>query len=155
MDEITIETWEDLAALLAKMTPEQRKQKVQICQAHPCWDHVHELQQGIAFATIGTLEIAYCRSSVDNRHHDDEFVLYTDMNPFGEDGVVGYEVVGDSPEGLKENPIYPKGHDASADWTGPAQKLRDETRNKLDRPALHQKCSICCASDSIDKIPRE
>ena len=127
IEQIEIETWEDLANKIAQMTPEQRKQKVQIARSHPCWDHVHELEHGIAFSSVGSLELAYCRSSVDNRHHDEEFVIYTDGNPHAEDGAIAYEWLeaGEEPDDdedmesflSKDKPIYPKDHDPSADCT--------------------------------------
>jgi hypothetical protein len=116
-----LNTWDDLATLISKMTPEQRLQPVQIINSHPCEDHVHELRPGILFCTIGEMQLKYCRSSVDNRHHDDEFAIYTDSNPFAESGATAYEL-GD---GGSLTPIFPKSHDDSADWTGPAQKIVD------------------------------
>ena len=88
---------------------------------------MHELQAGICFATIDELEIEYARSTVDNRRHGEELVIFTDGNPFAEDGAIAYEwdFTADQ-EHMKDKPIYPKGHDDSADWTGPAQKLIDK-----------------------------
>jgi hypothetical protein len=71
----------------------------------------------------------------DNRRNGEELVLFSDGNPFGEDGAVAYEVDHTyEGEGLLKhhNPIYPKNHDASMDWTGPAQELAD--RQPLKRP---------------------
>jgi hypothetical protein len=121
-----LNTWEDLGKLIEKMTPEQRSQAVQIVRSHPCEDHIHELEPGISFSTIGELELMYCRSSVDNRHHKNEFVIYTDCNPFAENGASAYEL---TEEG--EIPIFHSGHDESADWTGPAQRILDESRKWL------------------------
>jgi hypothetical protein len=119
-----INNWNDLSQLINKMMPAQRLQPVQIIDSHPCEDHVHELRLGILFCTIGEMELKYCRSSVDNRYHDDEFAIYTDCNPFAENGAAAYELK----EGGIDEPIFPKGHDESSDWTGPAQKSLDESR---------------------------
>src|SRR5438067_1011325 len=100
-----IRTWEDLEKLIAQLTPEQKKQKVQIAASHPVDDYVIPLAQGIAFATVDEFEFKYVRSIVDNRFHPEEFVILTDGNPHGEDGAIAYELGDD----MKKNSIYPKG----------------------------------------------
>jgi len=137
-----IETWGDLLSILQQASPEQLAQPVQTCEGHPCDDHVHELQQGIIFGTINELEIRYARSVKDNRRNGDELVIYTDGNPFGEEGAAAYEVSFDeNPEEegelfRKQKPIFPKDHDESCDWTGPAQKLADEEEREKGKGTM-------------------
>lgn len=117
-----VETWADMLKALQQMTPEQLQQPIQSVQGHPMDDYVYELQQGICLGTVDEIGLKYTRSVKDNRRHGDEVILYTDGNPFGEDGAVAYELL---PDG-GDKPIYPKDHDESKDWTGPAQKLADQ-----------------------------
>lgn len=132
-----VETWADLEQRIKNMTPEQKSQRVQVCLHSPNAYHVNDLRPVVLVDTIAELGLQYCRSSVDNKHHDEEIVIYVDGNPFGEDGAKGYMY--QTPEDLFDNkgtPIYPKTHDESSDWTGPAQKIRDSLSGK-DRDDLY------------------
>lgn len=104
---------------------QQLAQPIQLTTGYPVDEHVYELKQGIVLGTVDALELRYARSVTDNRRHGDHVILYADHNPFGEDGAIAYEWKG-SIEDVEEHPIYPKDHDPSADWTGPAQKLADQ-----------------------------
>jgi len=134
-----IETLGDLLQALKKASPEQLAQPVQTCEGHPCDDHVYELQQGLIISTVDELNLRYARSSKDNRRNGDELVIYTDGNPFSENGASAYEVTLEKEnEELfrKERAIFPKGHDDSCDWTGPAQKLADEQEREKGKGTL-------------------
>lgn len=136
-----IRTWRDMLQALQACSEKQLDQPVQIAESHPVWEYVHELQQGIAFGTVGALELNYARSVTDNRMHDEHLVIYTDGNPFGEEGAIAYEY--QPGKGLsKEKPIFPKGHDASCDWTGPAQRLVDKARRKKRSKATHRRRTV-------------
>lgn len=119
-----IETWRDLRDKLNQLTEEQLNQRVQVVKSHPVEDFVIPLEPAIALATIDELELIYTRSSIDNRHHGDAVVLFTDSNPHAINGATAYEWHADG----RETPLYHKDHDDSCDWTGPAQKLLDESR---------------------------
>lgn len=126
-----IETYEDLLNALQKASKEQLKQRVQTVKSHSVDEHVYELQQGIAFATVDELQLRYARSSVDNRRHGEELVIFTDGNSHGEGGAIAYDLNSEDIEWGEKisemgKPIYPENHDESADWTGPAQKLADK-----------------------------
>ena len=125
-----VETWNDLLQVLQKASAEQLKQPVQICEGHPCDDHVHELTQGICMSTIDELEIRYVSSVNDNRRHGEHLVIFTDGNPHGEDGAIAYEGM------CERTPIYRNDHDDSQDWTGPAQKLADAEERKKGHGTL-------------------
>lgn len=129
-----IRTWQDVLEALKKATPEQLAQPVKICESFPMDEHVHELQQGICLATVDELDLRYARSVLDNRRHGDHLVIFTDGNPFGEDGAIAYQY--EAGEHLNKNPIYPKGYDDSQNWTGPAQKLADKQKRKRGKGVL-------------------
>lgn len=152
IEDIEIETWADLERLIAKMTPEQKAQRVQAVRTHPDDEHVNRMDHGIAFAKVGDLEIRYCRSAVDNRHHDEEFVILLDRNMHAKDGAIAYDMDTEKPFS-KEKPIYPKDHDESADWTGPAQKLLDATRERPSFPKVYQQAEIASRVSDTDRIP--
>lgn len=72
--------------------------------------------------------LLYARSVTDNRRHGEQLVIYTDGNPFGEDGAVAYEYDSNATPkfmGLRHKPIYPEDYTPDQDWTGPAQQLVD------------------------------
>lgn len=119
-----IEIWEDVLRVLQEASPEQLKQPVQICDHHPVEDYVHGLKPGIALGIVDALEIKYARSVTDNRRHGEHLIIYTDYNPYAEDGAIAYEW--DLENDCEHIPIYPKDHDESKDWTGPAQRLIDQ-----------------------------
>ncbi len=117
----SVETWGDLLKILGTMTPEQLDQPVQVIESHPCWDHVREGQKGICIGTVDDMQIAYFRSVTDNRRRGEQVVLFTDGNPYAEDGAIGYEWMDDG----EDKPIYRKNHCDEMDWTGPAQRIAD------------------------------
>lgn len=118
--------WKELLEKLKSLSDEQLSQPVQVVKTHPSDDHVHECLPGVAFETVDDLEFRYIRSVVDNKRHGEHFVLFVDYGPFGEDGAIGYELEEDD-----EIPIYPEGHSAEADWTGPAQELLGNQKSSL------------------------
>ena len=133
--DIGVRTWEDLARKILEMAPEERKRQIQVVTYNTDSDAVHALEHGVCFASIGELELHYTRSSIDNKHHDEHFVLVTDGNPFTEKGIMAYRLLMDDepdPVGVEGyDPVFRmvpdmSRHEPSMDWTGPAQKLRDE-----------------------------
>lgn len=128
----TISTYRDLLESLQNCTEEQLSQPVQTVNSHPCEDYVYELISVICFSTVDDLGLKYARSSKDNRRNGDELVLFTDGNPHSENGAIAWEMnfaerdEGEDLIGRNDTPIFPKNHDPSCDWTGPAQKIADE-----------------------------
>lgn len=116
-----IETYEDLLRRLQALTPDQRKQRVQVARAPADYSEVVALDPVVGLYAVDEAGFDYARSSVDNRRHGDELVLVYDANLFAKDGAIAYEM--DAEDLIFDKPIYPPGHDDSADWTGPAQKL--------------------------------
>lgn len=136
-----ITTWRDMLNALQACSDKQLDQPVQVAKSHPVPEYVHALQQGIALATVGALELEYARSVTDNRMHNDHLVIFTDGNPFGEEGAIGYEWKRGRG---KDRPIFPPGHDDGCNWTGPAQQLADARRKR--RPKKRTKPSkVACA----------
>lgn len=95
-------TYADLQAALAKMTPEQLAQQVQILP--PCGsigDPVM-LEPVIGAGTVEDLchidgkPQTETRSSVDFKHHPESFILLTDYCGFGEDGDTSYTMEEDA-----------------------------------------------------------
>ena len=80
-----------------------------------------------------------------NRRNGDEIVLFCDRNPFGVDGKTGSilkKTESTTGHGKPTDffdrlePVYPKDHDDSKDWTGPAQKLADLVPRKRTEGTL-------------------
>ena len=126
MDAISTRTWDDLAAKIAQMTPEQRQGRIQIVPPFCDDSVVLALQPGFCFGSIDELDLRYTRSSHDNKHHPEDFVLMVDGNGFTEDGV-GLYVMG---EGTDLLPVFP--NDPEKDWTGPAQQILDQGRETCE-----------------------
>lgn len=83
-------TWDDLLVEIARLTPEQRKQPVQVVL--PTYDDdVQTCQQGIALDTVANYEFGKCRSVHNNRYCPDDVVLLLDGNPFHADGSYAHE----------------------------------------------------------------
>jgi hypothetical protein len=116
-----VTTWGDVLEQLKNAPPEVLAKPAQVICHQPNCDEVFECRPAVSLGTVDELGFDYVRSSVDNRRNGDELVLYVDYNPFAEDGASGYTMTDD-----EDIPFYPPGHDASSDWTGPAQKLHDE-----------------------------
>jgi hypothetical protein len=130
-----VTTWGDLLVALKQLTTKHLEQPIQIQIHHPDDSHVFELQRSVCLGTVDEHELRYVRSVVDNRRHGDELILSTDYNGHAEDGVVAYDGFGDEAKA-----IYPDGHDESADWTGPAQKIADTLT--LDAAELHAQIAV-------------
>ena len=133
----SITTYRELLEALQQANEEQLDLPIQCVNSHPVDEYVYTLQQVICIGTVDALDLRYARSVRDNRRNGEELVLFSDGNPHAEDGAVSY-VVDDTFEGeepLKHHsPIYPPNHDASMDWTGPAQELADsQQRKRSDR----------------------
>lgn len=124
--------YKDILRIVSAMNDEQLEQKAQVVISGVSDDHVYECLPVISLQTINDLEIQYARSSVDNRRHGNDFVLFTDIHPFELSGCDGYDIT----YGCEER--FPADHDESADWTGPAQALhkvisREETSIRLTK----------------------
>ncbi len=135
----SITTYRELLAALQKASEEQLDLPIQCVNSHPVDEYVYNLQQVICLGTVDALGLRYARSVIDNRRNGDELVLLSDGNPYGEDGAVAYEVdqTYEGTEPFKNHkPIYPKNHDPSMDWTGPAQKLADDQERKHSHGTL-------------------
>ena len=85
-----VRTYDDLLTAIAKMSPEQRAQAIQV--AAPSCDCIVELMPSVSIGTVDAHEFERCRSSVDNKYHGDEVVLQIDWNPYREDGAIGFEL---------------------------------------------------------------
>lgn len=129
----SITTYRELLAALQEASDEQLDLPIQCVNSHPVDEYVYELQQVICLGTVDALGLRYARSVTDNRRHGDELVLFSDGNPYGEDGAIAYEVdqAYEGREPFKHHkPVYSANHDASMDWTGPAQELADGEERK-------------------------
>lgn len=85
-----LETYDDLLNALQAMTPEQRKQKIQL--AGPDTGPLTTLHPGIAIGTVTDAGFYACRSIYDNKYHGEDVVILFDHNPFGEHGEVSYTI---------------------------------------------------------------
>lgn len=126
-----ISTYRELRDFLNNLPDDckQLDQPVQFVKSHPMPDeHVFELIPAIVIGTVDDLGLKYVRSSVDNRRHGDELVLFCDANGHSITGSTGtqYKDAFDLLDETKGIKLYPVGHDDSADWSGPAQKLVDQ-----------------------------
>lgn len=101
-DDAPFFTYKDLLDYLKKLTPAQLNQQVQTVLCTPDDDEVQELTLAIGIDTIANWEIESCRSSVDNKYHEEEIVLLLTHNPFREDGAIAIEWNIDGPD----VPIY-------------------------------------------------
>ena len=111
-----VRTWEDLAAKIAALSPEQRKQPIQCVQPTPNDDDVQEMLQGIAIATVDEFGLSRCRSTHDNKHNGGDVVLLMDANPFAEDGsiVVAYELDDKDLQSSSDEPHEAKDYGSNA-----------------------------------------
>jgi hypothetical protein len=98
-----VRTWNDLAAKVQAMSPEQRQQPIQCVQPTPSEGDVQEMLQGIAIATVAEFGFYRCRSTHDNKYNASDVVLLMDYNPFAKDGAVAYELSDGA-----QKPIYGK-----------------------------------------------
>ena len=74
-------------------------------------EYVYALQQGIVIGTVDDVGLLYTRSVTDNRRHGQQLVIYTDGNPFGEDGAVAYKYDSNAEANpFRHKPIYPDDH---------------------------------------------
>lgn len=90
-DKCEVTTWGDLLAVLQEQIQVIRDKPIQVALIGPDSDAVVELLPAYALGMIADLEIAACRSVVDNKWHGDDVVLLIDHNPFAEDGAIAYE----------------------------------------------------------------
>lgn len=135
----SITTYRELLAALQEASEGQLDLPIQCVNSHPVDEYVYKLQQVICLGTVDALGLRYARSVTDNRRNGDELVLFSDGNPYAEDGAVAYEVdqTYEGKELFKHHkPIYPGNHDPSMDWTGPAQKLADGKERKRPHGTL-------------------
>ena len=86
-----VATWADLAAGIAALTEEQRRQPIQCCLAGFADPDV--CFPGIGLGTVGQFEFDSMRSSYDNKWHADDLILLLDSNPFAVDGTIAYQYV--------------------------------------------------------------
>lgn len=115
-----IETYQDLLAVLQKMTPEQLAQPIQVVKDCGDLSKPVELQPAFCIGTVKELEFNAARSSVDNVYHPEEIVIMIDSNPFRQDGVIAHKLVG---HGKRES-IYSK------DGPTPPEKQMAEVKTK-------------------------
>ena len=86
----SITTYQQLYNYIKGMTPKQRKQTIQI--THPSMEPIQEMIPAIAIGTVDEMEFYGARSVNDNRYHGDEIVILSDLNPFGQNGEVAWEM---------------------------------------------------------------
>ncbi len=93
-------TYLEIKEVLDKMSSEQLSQKAQIML--PCFsDGPFRLDSVIGFNTAhhyvcapnSDEELVETRSSVDNKHHPDNFVFLCDYNPYDLDGAIGFDLL--------------------------------------------------------------
>ncbi|MBI3251313.1 MAG: hypothetical protein HYZ62_00195 [Candidatus Andersenbacteria bacterium] len=91
---------DDMNGLLSELA----RQPVQVFY-NPDFEGWPGLLPLVAFGSLAYLEVDKSRSSYDNEHHPDDIVLFLDMNAFGDDGSIGWDMMtGESvfPEELDE-----------------------------------------------------
>ena len=144
-----IATWADLLKVLQSLTPQQLDTPAQVVRSHPVYEHVHEAEPIVCMGTVDELGLLYVRSSLDNRRHGNEVVLFTDGNPFAEDGAIAYECELDM-EGeeffSKKRAVYPDRYTPDQNWTGPAQAIVDKTVEETGDGSLAPICKARIAS---------
>jgi hypothetical protein len=91
-------TYRDLKKWLNCMSDAELDQVAQIMIGQADGDKPHPLHPVIAFNTVQYFCTAgdgceQTRSSVDNEHHSEQFVLLCDYNMFAEDGSIGFNLV--------------------------------------------------------------
>lgn len=109
-----IETYKDLKERLALLTDEQLAQPIDIMFSNPDGDKTNPLHSVFEFGTVeyfcraddGSTDLT--RSSDDNQHHPERFVLLADYNPYAEDGSIGEDLI-------TGERIYPKNMKAVTD----------------------------------------
>ena len=145
IDYQSVRSYRDLLAALQNASEEQLDMPIQCVDSHPVDEHVYVLKQAICLGTVDDLDLRYARSVNDNRRNGNELVLFSDGNPFAVDGATSYMMKETAGASESENsiefrdrlePVYPEGHDASQDWTGPAQMIADQQPSRRGRGTL-------------------
>ena len=132
-----VQTYGDLLRILQTLTPEQLAQPAQVVKSHPIHEKVLTAFPIICVGTVDKLGLLYVRSSKDNRRHGEEVILFLDGNPHSKNGAIAWQLNGDDfAKGLPGTPIFPPDFSPDQDWTGPAQKLVDETVQELPDGSL-------------------
>tara|TARA_B100000941_G_scaffold287930_1_gene263953 strand:+ start:447 stop:1013 length:567 start_codon:yes stop_codon:yes gene_type:complete len=93
--ELKDHTYEELFEAIKSMTPEQRKQLIQIATTSPDGDEPIPTMPVYAIGTVSSLfdvEVGI-RSHYDNRNHLEDVVILADYNPYGEDNAVGMNLL--------------------------------------------------------------
>lgn len=83
--------YQDLLSDLESMTPEQKDQLVQVLFTAD--GGIPALFHFTRFMSLADLEVEASRSSYDNQHHPEDYVVYVDWNMFGEDGSIGFDLI--------------------------------------------------------------
>ena len=92
--------YRELKAVLEKMTEEQLNQQAQVMVPQFDNDKPFPLHPVIDFNTVHHFitppdsdeEQDITRSSIDNEHHPEHFVLLVDYNMYAEDGTIGFDL---------------------------------------------------------------
>lgn len=94
-----IETYRELRDVLNKMGDAQLDQQMQVMVPQFDHDKPIPLHPVISAGTVkyfvssdDGVEQDTTRSSVDNKHHPEEFVLLVDWNPYDEEGILAYDL---------------------------------------------------------------
>ena len=92
-----LETYQDLLNYLTKLSKNKQLKKLlsqPIQTVEPSPFELKTLLPVLAIGSVKEMGFAGCRSATDNKYHEDDLVLLTDHNPFGEKGEIGYLVRG-------------------------------------------------------------
>lgn len=114
-------TWLEIKRVLDGMTAEQLDRQAQVWVHEPDHPDLVPLQPVVTFETVGQLsscvdddgnasdeEGARTRSSYDNEHHPEDFVLLTDCNLFDERGNLYHTLTEDGWVGNADGEVDPE-----------------------------------------------
>jgi hypothetical protein len=94
-----IETYRELRDILNKMEDGQLNQQIQVMLPQFDRDKPFPLHPVISAGTVkyfvsseDGVQQDETRSSVDNKHNPEEFILLVDWNPYDEDGIIAYDL---------------------------------------------------------------
>lgn len=104
-----IYTYRELKKALSKLDDKQLDQQVQVMLPQFDCDKSIPLHCAIGFNTVHYFispldsdeEQSVTRSSVDNKHHPEHFILLVDYNMYAEDGTIGFDLLTGEREKVK------------------------------------------------------
>lgn len=84
--------YKELLEMLNGLSESELEQEVQFVPPDPDHDKTVPLGAVVCFLKVKDLD-QNTRSSYDNKHHLNDWVLYVDVNLFAEDGTMGFDLL--------------------------------------------------------------